>query len=78
VLITIPFDSVRAKLVARGLHEGDEITCEGMDDGHVLVTMGDGRRLVIERQNAVMIEVELCAAAPLPSTVWYSQYAIAR
>ena len=54
----IPLQKLRAKLDARGLHEGDDIFVEPAGEGHVLVTTRDGTRLVVERHYAVMIEVE--------------------
>lgn len=62
---TIPFDALRAAMAERGLREGDEIIVEALTDGHVLATKRDGRRVVVERKHAVMIEVE--RRTPLPS-----------
>lgn len=67
---TIPFDTLRAKLAARGLREGDEIIVELVTDGHVVVAKRDGRRVLVERHYAVMVEVEprALARALAPST----------
>jgi hypothetical protein len=55
---SIPFERIRTKLAARGLHERDEIVVELITGGTVLVAMRDGRRLVVERHYALMIEVD--------------------
>lgn len=55
---TIPFDALRAKLAARGLREGDEIIVDVVNDGHVVVAKLDGKRILVERQYAVLVEVE--------------------
>lgn len=64
---TIPHDTLRAKLASRGLREGDEIIVELVADGHVVVANRDGRRVLVERRYAVLIEVEpgpACMSVP--------------
>jgi hypothetical protein len=68
---TIPFAILRAKLAARGLRDGDEIIVELVTDGHVVVAKSDGKRVLVERRYAVMIEVEpRLVSKILPTPTW--------
>ena len=60
----VPFDALRVRLAAEGLHEGDEIVCEHDARGRTLVTTADGRHAVVDLEYAVVIEVTPLAPPP--------------
>lgn len=53
----VPFEGLRARLAADGLHEGDEITCLHDASGRTLVTTAHGREIVVDLKSGVVIEV---------------------
>ena len=65
----VPFDKLRARLAADGLHEGDEIICEHDSRGRTVVTTASGRHVIVDAEGAVVIEVSP-VPPPRPSLRW--------